>query len=141
MVGRNTIVTWLRRDSVTVAWGLTGDEDTHGLGASIHCLMLLAGGGLESFTGVNDDVVMLYFEGEYSFEHEEELACVNMGVANLAGARRHELFDDAEFGSFDEVPAVAVGALWASPFVVFGRFWADDLCGHVSPPEGGKLWG
>jgi hypothetical protein len=30
------------------------------------------------------------------------------------------------------VPTVAVGALWASPFVVFGGFCADDLGGQVS---------
>ena len=37
-----------------------------------------------------------------------------MGVANLAGAGWHEFFDEAELGRFDEVPALAVGALWAS---------------------------
>jgi hypothetical protein len=92
--------------------------------------MVLAGRDLESFSGVNDEVMMLYFESEFSFEHEEELACVNVGVPGLAGVWRHELFDDAELGSFDEMPAVAVGALWASPFVMLGGFCADDLCGQ-----------
>jgi hypothetical protein len=32
------------------------------------------------------------------------------------------------------VPAVAVGALWASPLVVFGGFCADDLCRHAGLP-------
>ena len=116
--------------AVAVAWWLTGDEDTHGLGASIDCLMALAWRYFESFTGLKNKVVMLYFESEFSFEHEEELACADVGMTNLAGAGRHEFFDDAEFGSLDEVPAVAVGSLLASPLVVFGGFCADDLGGH-----------
>jgi hypothetical protein len=52
-------------------------------------------------------------------------------VAYLAGAGRNELFDDAELGRFNEVPAVAVGALRASPFVVFGGFCVGDLGGHA----------
>jgi hypothetical protein len=94
--------------------------------------MLLAGRDFESFAGVKDEVVMLYLESEFSFQHKKELARVTVGVANLAGAGRHDLFDDAELGRFDEVPTVAVGVLWASPFVVFGGFCADDLSGQVS---------
>jgi hypothetical protein len=89
--------------------------------------MLLAGRDLESIAGLNPEVMMLYFECEFSFEHEEKLSCVNVGVGDFAGARRHELFDDAEFGCLDEVPAVAVDVLRASPLVVFGGFCADDL--------------
>lgn len=73
---------------------------------------------------------MFDFEGQFSLEDEEELTRVKVGVACLAGAGRHELFDDAEFGSFYEMPAVAVGCLRASPFVVFGGFCADDLSWH-----------
>jgi hypothetical protein len=94
--------------------------------------MVLAGGDFESFAGVKDKVMMLYLESEFSFQHKKELARVDVRVANLAGAGRHELFDDAELGRFDKVPAVAVGALWTSPFVVFGGFCADDLGGQVS---------
>ena len=94
--------------------------------------MLLAAGDFESFPGVNQEVMMLYFEGEFSFENEEKLACVNVGVANLAGAGEHELFDDAEFGCFDKVPTVAVRCLRASPFVVFGGFCADNLRWQLS---------
>jgi hypothetical protein len=57
--------------------------------------MVLAGSDLEPFACVKDEFMMLYFEGEFSFEDEKELTCVNMGVANLAGAGRHELFDNA----------------------------------------------
>jgi hypothetical protein len=57
--------------------------------------MLLDGSDLEPFAGVKDEFMMLYFEGEFSFEDEEELTCVNVGVANLSGAGRHELFDNA----------------------------------------------
>jgi hypothetical protein len=71
--------------------------------------MLLARGDFESFASVEHEALVIDFEGEFSFEDEEELASVNVGVANLAGAGWHEFFDDAEGGSFDEMPAVAVG--------------------------------
>jgi hypothetical protein len=114
---------------------LAGDEHAHRGGASIDGLMLLAGSDLESFASVKDKVVMLYFESEFAFEDEEKLTRVNVRMAGLAGAGRHELFDDAEFGCFDEVPTVTVGCLWASPLVVLGGFCADDLCGQSSSPE------
>ena len=90
--------------------------------------MLLARRDLESFPGVEDKVVMLYFEGQFSFEDEEKLTCVDVGMTSLVGAGRHELFDDAEFRSLNEVPTVTVGCLGASPLVVLGGFDADDLC-------------
>ena len=110
-----------------MTWGLAGYEHSHGGGTSIDCLMLLSGSDLESFAGVKDEVMVFDFECEFSFEDEEELARVNVGVANLGGSGRHEFFNDAEFGSFDEVPAVAVGCLRASPLVMLGGFCADDL--------------
>jgi len=78
---------------------------------------------------------MLDFECEFSFEHEAELASVNVGVTGLAGAGRHEFFDHAEVGRFDEVPTVAVGCLRASPFVVLGEFCVDDLCRQSAFPK------
>ena len=95
--------------------------------------MALAGEDFESFTTVKNEVVMLDFESEFSFEDVEKLACMDVGVARLAGAGRHEFFDDAEFGRTDEVPAVAVGALRASPLVVFGGFCAGGLSRHAYP--------
>jgi hypothetical protein len=92
--------------------------------------MALAGRDFESFSGLKNKVVVFDFEGQLSFEDVEELTGMDVGVADFAGAGRHELFDDAEFGSLDQVPAVAIGSLQASPSVVFGRFCADDLCGH-----------
>ncbi len=118
-------------DPVSVTWGLAGDEHSHRGGTSIDCLMLLAGGNFESFACVKDEVVVLYFECEFSFEDEEKLTRVNVRMAGLAGVGRHEFFNDAEFGCFDEVPAVAVSCLRASPLVMLGRFCADDLCGHA----------
>ena len=78
---------------------------------------------------------MVDFEYEFSFEDEEKLASVNVGVPGLAGVGRHEFFDDAEFGCFDEVPAVAVSCLGASPLVMLGRFCADDLCRQSGLPK------
>jgi hypothetical protein len=114
-----------------VAWGLAGDEEAGRGCASVDGLMVLAGGDFESFAGVKDEVVAVDFESELSFKHEEELAGVNVEVASLAGAGGHELFDDAEFGCFDEMPTIAVRALGASPLVVFGGFCADDLGRHA----------
>jgi hypothetical protein len=99
--------------------------------------MLLAGRYLEPFTGVKDKIAMLDFEGQFSFEDEEKLTRVNVGVPGLAGARWHELFDNAELGRFDEVPAVTIGSLSASPLVVLGGSFADDLCWQLSPPKFG----
>jgi hypothetical protein len=115
-----------------VAWGLTGDQHSHWFGAAIYCLMALAWRYFESFASVKNKVVMFYFHGQFSFQHEEKLARVDVEVAGFAGAGRHELFDDAELGSLDEVPAVAVGTLRASPLVMLGRFCADDLCRQSS---------
>ena len=118
-----------------MTWRLAGDEHSHGVVTSIDCLMLLAGGNLEAFAGVKDEVVMVYFECEFAFEDEKKLTRTNVGVPGLAGAGGHELFDDTEVGCFDEVPAVAVGCLRASPLVMFGRFCADDLCWQSCFPE------
>jgi hypothetical protein len=95
--------------------------------------VLLARRDLESFTGLKNKVVMFDFESQLSFEDVEKLARVDVGVTGFAGAGRHEFFDDAEFVSLDEVPAVAIGSLRASPLVMFGGFCADDLCWHVAP--------
>jgi hypothetical protein len=130
MRGSATIVTWLRHDPVSVTWGLASDEHSHRGGIPIDCLMLLAGSNLESFPRVKDEVVVLYFECEFSFEDEEKLTRVNVRMPCLAGVGRHEFFDDTEFGCFDEVPAVAVGCLRASPLVMLGRFCADDFGGQ-----------
>jgi hypothetical protein len=113
-----------------MAWGLAGDEHPQRLSASIHGLMLLTWGDFESFSGMKNNVMTLYFEGQLSFEHEEKLTCMEVIVPGLASIGRHELFDDAEFGRFNQVPTVTVGSLWAAPFVVFGGFYADGLCGH-----------
>ena len=59
------------------------------------CLMLLARGDFESFPGMKKKIVMLYFEGKFSFEDKEKLSCVGMEVTEFAGVWRHELFDYA----------------------------------------------
>ena len=113
-----------------MARGLAGDEDSGGFVAAVGGLMVLAGGDFDTFAGAENKIVMLNLESQLSFEDVEELAGANVGVADFAGAGREELFDDAELGGFDEVPAVAGVSLRASPLVVFGGFCADDLCWH-----------
>jgi hypothetical protein len=51
--------------------------------------MLLAGGDLEAFAGVEDEVMPVDFESDFSFEDVEELACVDVGVTDFAGAGRY----------------------------------------------------
>jgi hypothetical protein len=80
---------WLGDGAIAVAWGLAGDEEAGGGCASVEGLMLLAGGDFEAFAGVEDDVVVVDFEGEFSFEDVEELTGVDVGVAGLAGVGWH----------------------------------------------------
>jgi hypothetical protein len=58
---------------------VAGDQHSHRFGASIHCLMLLVGENFESFAGVEDEVAVVYFKREFSFEDVEELACARGG--------------------------------------------------------------
>jgi len=92
--------------------------------------MPLAGGDFEAFSCLEEIGVIFDFEGELAFENEEELVGAGVGVALFGCARWHELFDDAEFGRFDEVPAVAVCTLRASPLVMLRRFFVGYLGGH-----------
>ena len=92
--------------------------------------MLLAWRDFQPFTGLKNKVMMLDFEGQFSFEDEEKLTRVDVRMTGLTGAGRHELFDDAEFRRFDQVPAVTVRSLRSSPFVMLCRFCADGLCWH-----------
>jgi hypothetical protein len=80
--------------------------------------MLLARRDFQPFTGLKDEVMMLDFEDQFSFEDEEKLASVDVKMSGLAGAGRHEFFDDAELRRFDEVPTVTVGPLRPSPLVM-----------------------
>jgi hypothetical protein len=88
--------------------------------------MLLAECDLESFAGAKNEVMKFHFKGQFAFQNEEELASMKVGMSSLAGARGHELFDDAEVWCPDQVPAVAVH----SPLVMLGRSGADGSCRH-----------
>lgn len=56
-----------------------------------------------------------------SRKYVEELLRAIMEVPNLSRARRHAFLNHAEFGIFQQVPAVTLG----SPRVVLGGFFAD----------------
>jgi hypothetical protein len=79
----------LRLDPVSLARGLAGDEDSNVGGASIECLVPLAGSDLDSFSGMKNEVVLLNFESELALENEEELARVGVIVTDLRGVRGH----------------------------------------------------
>lgn len=57
--------------------------------------MQLTGGDLEAFAGVEDEVVMFDFEGQFALEHVEELTRMNMVMPDFTGPYGHQLFDDA----------------------------------------------
>jgi hypothetical protein len=90
--------------------------------------MLLAWGDFQPFTGLKDKIMMLDFEGQFSFEDKEKLTRADVRMADFTSPGRHELFDDAELWRFDQVPTVTVGPLRSSPLVVLCGFCADDLC-------------
>ena len=117
-------------DAVAVAGWLAGDKDASGGGAAVDGLMGLAGGYLDALPGLEGEVEVLDLEGELALEDEEELAGPEVVVAGLAGAGGHGLFDDVEVGGADEVPAVAVGAVGAAPFVVLGGGGGDGFGRH-----------
>ncbi|MGC1902841.1 MAG: hypothetical protein WA715_03385 [Candidatus Acidiferrum sp.] len=77
----------LRSDPVTVAWKLTGDDHPHPVHTSVPCLMLLARRNLDSFTDMKNEVVMFDFEGQFAFQHVEELACMVVCMAAFTCAR------------------------------------------------------
>ena len=89
--------------------------------------MAVAGSNLQSLARLQNKFTVLDFEGQFAFENVEELAGPNVGVPNLARTGRHEFLDDAELGCFDQVPAVAVNPLRASPLVMLSRFGADNF--------------
>lgn len=64
---------------------------------------------------------VIHFHENFAVEDVEELLGVLVMMANLGGARRHELFDDAQVLVFDQIPAIAVD----SPAIVFGILAAD----------------
>lgn len=109
-----------------MAGRLAGDEKARGGVAAIDGLMRLAWRDFDSLSRVEDVVLVLDFERELAFEDVEELAGVDVMVARLGCAGRHALFDDAEAGCADEVPAVAVVA----PGIVFGGVGAYGHGGH-----------
>jgi hypothetical protein len=110
-----------------MAWRLAGNDDPHRGSAAVHSLVLLTCGDLDSFASTEQQLMTVDLEGQLSIKDKEELAGMNMRVTYLAGARRHELFDDAKLGRLDEVPAVAVRSIWTTPLIVFGGFCVDDL--------------
>ena len=77
---------------------------------------------------MKDEAVLLYFEGQLSLKNVEELPRMNVEVTDFTRAGRHELFDDAEVGCSDEVPAVAVVSVRTAPFVMLGGLPGDDQC-------------
>jgi hypothetical protein len=106
---------------------LAAYHDAHRVLAAVYCLVPLTSNDLNPFASTQQQLMTLDLEGQLSIQDEEELTSMNMRVTCLAGTRRHELFDDAELGRFDEVPAITVRSVWTTPLVVFGRFGTDNL--------------
>jgi hypothetical protein len=92
--------------------------------------MLLAWRDLDPFPCLKHEVMTLNFQGQLTFQDEEELPGMDVGVADLTCTGRHELLDNAEFWRFNKVPAVAVISVRAAPLVMFSRLSAYDSCRH-----------
>jgi hypothetical protein len=106
-----------------VARRLAGDEKACGVRTAIEDLMLLARRHLDPCAGLQDEAVLLHFDSQLSLKDVEKLSGSEVKMPNLTRAGWHQLFDDAEIGCPDEVPAVAA----FSPLVVLSGLRADDL--------------
>jgi len=104
-----------------MAGRLTCDEYARGVRTVIEDLMRLTGRDFESRTCMKYEPVLLYLNRQLSLENVEELPRSPVEVSHLTRAWRHGLFDDAQFGSSDEVPSVAVICLGTAPFIVLSR--------------------
>lgn len=90
----------------------------------------------DSAPGLQQRTIALYFHHYFAGENIEKLLGFLVIVPNLACARRKQLFDDAEVGILDQMPAVAI----ISPAVVLGYLAADcgrldDVFWHFPPLE------
>jgi len=92
--------------------------------------MDLAGRDFDALTWVQDEVVVLDGDGELAGEDEEELAGAGVMMRGFGDARRKAFFDDVEVGGLDEVPAVAIVIVGASPGVMLGGGGIDYFGGH-----------
>jgi hypothetical protein len=110
----------LGNDPVAMTWRLAGDNHTDRICTPVQRLMLLAWRNFDSVARLKNKQMMFDFESQLTLKNVEKLPCMDMGVPDLACSRGHELFNDAEIGSLDEVPAIAVSSQWPTPFVVLG---------------------
>jgi hypothetical protein len=99
--------------------------------------MRLAGKDLDTCAGLQDEAVLLHFNGQLSFKNVEELAGTEVEVSNLTCAGWQELFNNTEIGCPNEMPAVARVSLRATPLVVLGSLMADDLTHREVVPVAG----
>ena len=80
--------------------------------------------------GMKYKFAIFYLNGQFTFQNVEELMRMMMRMPCFTRTGRHELFDNTQMRCIDEAPAVAIGSARSSPFVMFCRLDADDLCNH-----------
>ncbi len=68
----------LPNDPVTMAWRLTGHDHADRIRTSIQRLMQLAWRNLDAFTCLKNKVMMVDFQGQFTFQNKEELACMDV---------------------------------------------------------------
>jgi len=71
-------------------------------------------------------VLVVNLHREFAFEDEEELPGLLVEMTLFFRAGGHPFFDDAQVSRLDQMPAVAIGTVGATPFVVLGGFSACD---------------
>ena len=92
--------------------------------------MLLAWGNLNSFTCLKNKVMILDLQGQFTFQNEEKLACMDVGVSDLTCSSGHEFLDDAEVWRSNEVATIAISSVLSTPLVMFDRFYVYYFCRH-----------
>jgi hypothetical protein len=78
---------------------------------------------MQSFSGVQDDVFIVYLHHRFSAENVEELLGFLVKVSHLVRARRHLFLNHTKAGVFYQVPAIAI----LSPDVMLGGETADGF--------------
>src|SRR5579859_1086711 len=108
-------------DPVAAGGWLRDNQEPHGLRGRIANLVARARQDSDSAARRYQRLLAIHFHQDLAAENVEELLGVLVMMANLGGARGHELFDHTQVLVSDQVPAIAVD----TPAIVFGVLAAD----------------
>lgn len=107
---------------------LAGHQKMQVIPSPIHRLVRLTGCNLDSFSSSYSEHLAFDLHGQFAFQHEKELAGAQVMMPDLAGARWHSFFNDVQFRSADEKPAITA----TSPGVMLRVLLRDNLRWHLT---------